>query len=168
MAILEIVVYPDERLPKKSVPVAEVNDGVRELIDDMAETMYVAPGIGLAANQVGVNQRVIVVDVEYSDGPPNLIALVNPEIVEREGKITWEEGCLSFPEVHEEILRSERLKVKALNRDGEPLEIAAEGLLAVALQHEMDHLDGVLLIDHVSFLKRRMIHRQLVKYKRNR
>jgi peptide deformylase len=168
MAILEIVVYPDERLHTKSVPVAEVNDGLRELIDDMAETMYVAPGIGLAANQVGVNQRVIVVDVEYSDGPPNLIALVNPEIVEREGKITWEEGCLSFPEVHEEILRSERLKVKALNRDGEPLEIAAEGLLAVALQHEMDHLDGVLLIDHVSFLKRRMIHRQLVKYKRNR
>ncbi len=168
MAILEIVVYPDERLQTKSVPVAAVNDGVRELIDDMAETMYVAPGIGLAANQVGVNQCVIVVDVEYSDGPPNLIALVNPEIVEREGKITWEEGCLSFPDVHEEILRSERLKVKALNRDGEPFEIAAEGLLAVALQHEMDHLDGVLLIDHVSFLKRRMIHRQLVKYKRNR
>jgi peptide deformylase len=168
MAILEIVVYPDDRLHNKSEPVESVNDTVRKLIDDMAETMYVAPGIGLAANQVGVNQRVIVIDVEYSDGPPNLIALVNPEIVEREGEITWEEGCLSFPEVHEEILRSQRLKVKALDRKGEPFDIDAEGLLAVALQHEIDHLDGVLLIDRVSFLKRRMIHRQLVKYKRNR
>jgi peptide deformylase len=168
MALLEIVVYPDERLQTKSEPVAEVNDQVRKLIDDMAETMYTAPGIGLAANQVGVNQRVIVVDVEYSDAGPNLIALINPEITESQGEIAWEEGCLSFPEIHEEILRSAHLKVKALDRNGEPFEIAADGLLAIALQHEIDHLNGVLLIDHVSFLKRRMIHRQLVKYKRSR
>jgi peptide deformylase len=168
MALLEIIVYPDERLQTKSEPVAEVNDQVRKLIDDMAETMYAAPGIGLAANQVGVNQRVIVLDVEYSDAAPNLIALINPEITESQGEIVWEEGCLSFPEIREEILRSAHLKVKALDRNGEPFEIAADGLLAIALQHEIDHLNGVLLIDHVSFLKRRMIHRQLVKYKRSR
>ncbi len=168
MALLEIVVYPDERLQTESEPVAEVNDQVRKLVDDMAETMYAAPGIGLAANQVGVNQRVIVLDVEYSDAAPNLIALINPEITESQGEIAWEEGCLSFPEIREEILRSAHLKVKALNRNGEPFEIEADGLLAVALQHEIDHLNGVLLIDHVSFLKRRMIHRQLVKYKRSR
>ncbi|MCP4197206.1 MAG: peptide deformylase [Proteobacteria bacterium] len=168
MALLEIVVYPDERLQSESEPVAEVNDQVRKLIDDMAETMYTAPGIGLAANQVGINQRIIVVDVEYSDVAPNLIALINPEITESEGEIVWEEGCLSFPEIREEILRSAHLKAKALNRNGEPFEIEADGLLAVALQHEIDHLNGVLLIDHVSFLKRRMIHRQLVKYKRSR
>jgi peptide deformylase len=168
MALLEIVVYPDERLQTESEPVAEVNDQVRKLIDDMAETMYTAPGIGLAANQVGIIQRIIVVDVEYSDTAPNLIALINPEITESEGEIAWEEGCLSFPEIQEEILRSAHLKVKALDRNGEPFEIAADGLLAIALQHEIDHLNGVLLIDHVSFLKRRMIHRQLVKYKRSR
>lgn len=168
MALLDIVVYPDEHLQTASEPVQEVNDQVRKLIDDMAETMYAAPGIGLAANQVGINQRVIVVDVEYTDAAPHLIAMVNPEIVARDGKIVWEEGCLSFPEIREEILRSERLKVKALDRNGEPFEVEADGLLAVALQHEMDHLDGVLLIDHVSFLKKRIIHRQLVKYKRSR
>ncbi len=168
MALLEIVVYPDERLQSESEPVAEVNDQVRKLIDDMAETMYAAPGIGLAANQVGINQRIIVVDVEYSDAAPNLIALINPEITEREGEIAWEEGCLSFPEIHEEIQRSAHLKVKGLDRNGEPFEIEADGLLAIALQHEIDHLNGILLIDHVSFLKRRMIHRQLVKYKRSR
>jgi peptide deformylase len=168
MALREIVVYPDGRLQTRSEPVAEVNDQIRKLIDDMAETMYAAPGIGLAANQVGTNQRIIVVDVEYSDAEPNLIALINPEIVESEGEITWEEGCLSFPEIHEEIRRAQCLKVKALDRNGESFEIEADGLLAVALQHEIDHLDGILLIDHVSFLKRRMIRRQLVKYKRSR
>ena len=165
--MLEVLKYPDERLRTKAQPVDVVDDDVRRLIDQMAETMYAAPGIGLAANQVGVLQRVAVIDVSYPDGEPDLKVLVNPEIVERQGSIVWEEGCLSFPEVHEDINRSERVRVAALDRDGQPHEIEADGLLAVALQHEIDHLDGVLLIDHVSFLKKQMIRRQLGKLKKS-
>jgi peptide deformylase len=166
MALLDILTYPDEKLRKKAEPVAEVNDEIRKLIDDMAETMYDAPGIGLAANQVGVLKRVVVIDPEYSDGKPHLYAFVNPEIVSRQGKQVYEEGCLSLPEVREEVERSQSVVVRALGRDGQPFELAAEDLLATVVQHEIDHLDGMLFIDHLSFLKRRMLSRDLTKRKR--
>jgi peptide deformylase len=165
MAVLDIAVFPEEVLRTRAEPVAAVDDGVRQLIDDMAETMYAAPGVGLAANQVRVLKRVIVIDVDHPDGRPNLITLVNPEIVERSGEITWEEGCLSFPGINVDVVRAGRLRVRALDREGAPFEIEAEGLLAVALQHEIDHLDGVTLADKVSFLKRRWIMRELAKQK---
>lgn len=165
MALLEIAVYPEEVLRQRTAPVDEVDDEIRRLIDDMAETMYTAPGVGLAANQVRVLKRVLVIDVDHPEGQPNLIAMVNPEIIERSGEITWEEGCLSFPGINIEVPRSAKLKVRALDRDGEPFELEAENLLAVAIQHEMDHLDGVTLADKVSFLKRRWIVRELAKQK---
>ncbi len=164
--MLEIIKYPDERLRTKTEPVRVVDDDSRRIVDEMAEIMYSAPGVGLAANQVGVHKRIAVIDVEYTDGDPSLIVLINPEIIERHGEVVWEEGCLSFPDVTEEITRSERVRVRALDKSGNTFEVEADGLLAVALQHEIDHLDGVLLIDHLSFLKRKMIHRQLSKQKR--
>ncbi|MDD5306317.1 MAG: peptide deformylase [Deltaproteobacteria bacterium] len=165
MARLTIFTYPAEVLRTKSRMVSAVDNEIGRLIDDMAETMYAAPGVGLAANQVGVLKRVVVIDVSYVDGEPNLIALVNPEIVECVGEAVNEEGCLSFPSIKEDIKRAACVAVRALDRDGRPVEIRADGLLATALQHEIDHLDGVSLIDKVSFLKRRMIHRQLSKDK---
>ncbi len=164
--MLEIIRYPDERLRTMAEPVAEVDDEIRRIVDDMAETMYAAPGIGLAGNQVGVLKRIAVIDVDYTDGSPNLIVLINPEIVAREGNVTWEEGCLSLPDLHEDVVRAEQVRVRALNHEGEQFEIEADGLLAVATQHEIDHLDGVVLIDHLSFLKRQMIHRQFTKQKK--
>ncbi|MDJ0766750.1 MAG: peptide deformylase [Myxococcota bacterium] len=164
--MLDILTYPDERLRQRAEPVVEVTDAIRHLVDEMAATMYGAPGIGLAANQVGVLKRIAVIDVDYPDGEPNLLVLINPEITDRQGQITWEEGCLSFPDVREDVSRADKVTVNALDRNGKPFELIAEGLLAVAIQHELDHLDGVLLIDQVSFLKRQMIHRQLVKNKR--
>ena len=168
MTVLDIVTYPDERLRTKAEPVAVVDNEIQRLVDDMAESMYSAPGIGLAGNQVGVLKRVAVVDVAYTEGNPSLIVLINPEIVDREGEIVWQEGCLSFPDVHEDVVRAERVRVRAHNRDGKAFELEAGGLMGVALQHEIDHLDGVVFTDHMSFLKRRMIHRQLAKDKRNR
>jgi peptide deformylase len=165
MAQLEIAVYPDEVLRKRAEPVAEVDDEVRRLIDDMAETMYAAPGVGLAANQVGVLKRVLVVDVTHPEGQPNLIVMVNPEIVERSGEITWEEGCLSFPGINVDVPRSGAVRIRALDRDGQEFELEADELLAVAIQHEIDHLDGVTLADKVSFLKRRWMIRELAKQK---
>jgi peptide deformylase len=164
MAVLEILTYPDERLRKKAAPVAVVDDETKKLVDDMAETMY-GDGIGLAATQVGVMKRVIVIDVTYTDEHPNLIVLINPELVKKSGSCVSEEGCLSLPEIREDVERAEQVVVRALGRDGEPVEISADGLLATAIQHEMDHLDGVLLIDHLSFLKRQMISRELKKRK---
>lgn len=163
--MLEIVTYPDDRLKTKALPVESVDDEVRRLVDEMAETMYTAPGIGLAANQVGVLKRIAVIDVDYPDGKPNLLVLINPEIVRREGEITWEEGCLSFPDVHEDVVRAAEIEVRALDRDGKAFSIEAGGLLAVAAQHEIDHLDGIVFIDHISFLKRKIIQRQLTKIK---
>jgi peptide deformylase len=165
MALLEIAVFPEESLKKRAEPVEQVDDEIRKLIDDMAETMYAAPGVGLAANQVRVLKRVVVVDIEHPEGSPNLIVMVNPEIVERSGEIAWEEGCLSFPGINVDVSRSAKLKVRALDRDGKPFEFEAEDLLAVAIQHEIDHLDGVTLADKVSFLKRRWIMRELQKKK---
>ena len=165
MTVREVLTYPDARLRSKALPVQMVDDEVRWLIDDMIETMYAASGIGLAANQVGVLKRIVVMDVSYPDGEPDIMVLINPEIVDREGEITWEEGCLSFPQVREEVTRSARVEIKALNRDGEPFEIDAVELLAVALQHEIDHLDGILFPDRLSLLKKRMIYRQMKKRK---
>lgn len=165
MALLEIAVYPEEVLRQHAAPVEGVDDEIRKLIDDMAETMYAAPGVGLAGNQVRVLKRVLVIDIDHPEGKPNLIAMVNPEIVERSGEITWEEGCLSFPGINIDVPRNAKLKIRALDRDGEPYELEAEDLLAVAIQHEIDHLDGITLADKVSFLKRRWIVRELAKQK---
>ena len=154
MAKLEILTYPDERLRKKATPVEIVDDEIKKLVDDMAETMY-GDGIGLAATQVGVAKQVITIDVSYTDEKPNLIVLVNPELFSKSGSCVSEEGCLSLPEIREDVERAEQVVVRALGRDGEPIEISAEGFLATAIQHEMDHLEGVLLIDHLSFLKKR-------------
>jgi peptide deformylase len=166
MAIREIVLYPEARevLTTECDPIEEVNDEVRQLVDDLIETMYDAQGVGLAAPQVGVARRVTVIDVTDRDGEePHVHVLINPEIIERKGTLTWEEGCLSFPALYGEVERSEWVKVRALDRDGEPYEIEGEGLLSVALQHEIDHLDGVLFIDRMSGLKRRMALKEYKK-----
>ncbi|HEY5733188.1 MAG TPA: peptide deformylase [Gammaproteobacteria bacterium] len=161
MAILDILHFPDERLRRMAKPVASVDARVRQLIDDMLETMYDAPGIGLAAVQVNVAERVIVVDV--SDDRSQPLALVNPEITSLEGVEEMDEGCLSVPGVFEKVQRADAITVKALGRDGEPLEMRAEGLLAVCIQHEIDHLDGKLFIDYLSELKRQRIRKKLSK-----
>lgn len=156
MAVREIVLYPNDVLTTQTEPVAEVNDEIRELVQDLIDTMYDAPGVGLAAPQIGVLKRVAVIDVSGPDAPADVRVLINPEIVERSGKITWEEGCLSFPELFEKVDRASDVVVKALNEKGEEIVHEAGELLAVALQHEIDHLDGVLFIDRVSRLKRKM------------
>lgn len=163
MALREILEYPDPRLREVAKPVPRVDDEIRRLVDDMAETMYDAPGVGLAAPQIGVGYRVFVIDIASEDEPSELHVFINPELIGTEGTQTWNEGCLSFPGVSEEIKRAERVKVRALNRDGKPFELEAEGLLAVAIQHENDHLNGVLMIDKLSALKKRMMGRKLAK-----
>lgn len=163
MAIRTILHFPDKRLREKATPVTVINDEIRTLVEDMAETMYAAPGCGLAATQIGVPKRVFVVDTATQDEPSQLKVFINPEIVSRSGETTWEEGCLSFPSIHEEIKRAERVKVRALGLDGKPFELEADGLLAVAIQHENDHLDGALMIDRMSMLKRKMVTRKMEK-----
>jgi peptide deformylase len=163
MAIRTILHYPDKRLRQKAEPVREITPEIRALVDDMAETMYAAPGVGLAAPQVGVPLRIFVIDVAPSDAPSDLKVFINPEIVRKEGEVTWEEGCLSFPGIHEEIDRAESITVRAIGVDGKPFELSATDLLAIAVQHENDHLDGVLMVDRVSLLKRRMIDREMRK-----
>lgn len=169
MAILEILTAPDPRLKIKAEPVAAVDDAVRQLMHDMLETMYNAPGVGLAATQVGVAKRVIVLDVadtKAGDAPAPLM-LANPEIIEASGPDhSYDEGCLSVPGFYEEVIRPEFCKVKALNEHNEEVVIEATGLLATCLQHEIDHLDGTLFIDHLSRMKRDMILRKLKKEKR--
>jgi peptide deformylase len=168
MALREILKYPDRRLKQPGEPVAEITDEIRELLDDMALTMYAAPGVGLAATQIGVPLRIFVLDLTSGDEPSALRVFVNPEIVEHRGEIVWDEGCLSFPGIREDIERAAWIKVKALDRDGKPFEMEGEGLFAVAVQHEIDHLDGVLLVDRVSFIRRRLIHRAMMKRIRDR
>jgi len=163
MAIRKIFTYPEKILRTRSTAIEVVDDDVRRLVDDMAETMYAAPGIGLAANQVGLAKRVAVIDVTHPDGAPKLYVLINPEIVARDGEILWEEGCLSFPGIHVDVDRAAHVVVRALDRDGNQFEVEADDLLAIAMQHEIDHLDGVTLADKVSFLKRKMMVRELVK-----
>ncbi|OOY36145.1 peptide deformylase [Solemya velum gill symbiont] len=164
MAKLEILHFPDERLRQHAKPVVEVNDVIRQLVSDMFETMYEAPGIGLAAVQVNVRKRVIVIDITEDHSQP--LVFINPEIIEREGEETMGEGCLSVPGYYEEVTRAEEIRVRALNQHGESFEMHAEGLLAVCIQHEIDHLDGKLFVDYLSSLKRTRIRKKLEKQSR--
>ena len=167
MAKLTILEFPDPRLRTRAAPVAVVDDAVRTLIDDMFETMYAAPGVGLAATQVNVHRRVLVADVSQEQDHP--LAFVNPEIVEREGTTEAEEGCLSVPGIFDKLsTRAARIVVRALDREGKPFEIEADGLLAVCIQHEMDHLEGKLFVDYLSELKRTRIRKKLEKERRER
>ncbi len=170
MALLPILTAPDPRLKTVSEPVAEVNDEIRKLVDDMFETMYEAPGIGLAAIQVGVQKRLLVVDVigkNDEENDPDPIALINPEITwVSDDDSVYEEGCLSVPSHYADVVRPAEIKVKYLDRDGKEQELHADGLLATCIQHEIDHLDGILFVDHLSALKRNMILRKLLKLKK--
>ncbi|SKA04279.1 peptide deformylase [Enhydrobacter aerosaccus] len=169
MALLTILTAPDPRLKKKSLPVAAVDDDVRQLMDDMLETMYAAPGIGLAAPQVGVLKRVIVLDIDREDTKTGPLFMANPEIVEAsEEDATYEEGCLSLPEHYADVVRPAQVTVRYLDRDGQKQELACEGLLATCVQHEIDHLDGILFVDHISALKRNMILRKLLKTRKEK
>jgi peptide deformylase len=161
--IRTILHYPDPRLREKAEPVREITPELRRLIDDMAETMYAAPGVGLAATQIGENHRIFIVDVSSEDEPDDLRVFINPEITSTEGEEVGPEGCLSFPGITEDIKRAVKLRVRALDRDGKPFELEAEGLLAVAIQHETDHLDGTLMIDRMGMLKKRIVQRKMQK-----
>jgi peptide deformylase len=164
MPILTILQYPDPRLHRIAAPVARVDDSIRRLIRDMAETMYAAPGVGLAATQVDVNKRVIVIDV--SSTHDQLKIFINPEIVESRGSSDLEEGCLSVPGVYDKVARAQWIKVRALNTGGESFELEADGLLAVCIQHEMDHLLGKVFVDYLSRLKRTRILTRMRKLER--
>jgi peptide deformylase len=164
MAKLEILTFPDERLRRRAAPVETVDGSVRQLVDDMLETMYDAPGIGLAAIQVNRPQRVVVIDISEQKDQP--LVLINPEILEQSGQEQMEEGCLSVPGFFESVTRADRIKVRALDRNGERFELDTDGLLAVCIQHEIDHLDGKLFVDHISMLKRQRIRRKLEKERR--
>ena len=161
MPILNILRYPDPRLYEKAEPVTEVDESVRALVADMAETMYAAPGMGLAATQVDVHKRIVVIDA--SESRDRLLALINPEIVAREGVQYCEEGCLSAPGIYEAVERAERVTVRALGLDGKPFTLAAEGMLAVCIQHELDHLEGKVFVDYLSRLKQQRIRAKLQK-----
>jgi peptide deformylase len=164
MARLNILHYPDPRLRKPALPVETVDDRIRTLVDDMLETMYAAPGIGLAATQVNVQKRIVVMDVSEEKNHP--LTFINPTLLEREGESESEEGCLSVPGFYETVRRAGRVRVSALDRDGEPFELDASGLLAVCIQHEIDHLDGKLFVDYLSALKRDRIRKKLEKQAR--
>ncbi|MDP1862725.1 MAG: peptide deformylase [Thiobacillus sp.] len=164
MARLDILHYPDARLYTVAKPVAAVDTCIRQLIDDMAETMYNAPGIGLAATQVNVHERVIVIDI--SETHDALRVFINPEIIAQSGRAEGEEGCLSVPGVFDLVERAERVTVRALDRDGKAFELEADGLLAVCIQHEMDHLLGKVFVDYLSNLKRNRIKAKLLKQAR--
>jgi len=161
MAILNILRYPDARLHKLAAPVTVFDEGLKKLVADMAETMYAAPGIGLAATQVDVHRQLIVVDV--SERRDSLVVLVNPEIVEATGESDIEEGCLSVPGIYELVPRSERVKVRAYDQNGNAFTLEAQGLLAVCIQHEMDHLQGKVFVEHLSQLKQQRIRAKLAK-----
>lgn len=164
MAVRPILFYPDPRLREPGKRVEQFDDALGQLLDDMAETMYAAPGVGLAAPQIGVSMRLFIIDAAASeDAPSELRVFINPEILERVGNIKFDEGCLSFPGIHEEIERAERVKVRAQDAQGQPFELEADGLLAVAIQHENDHLDGKLMVDHLGILRRRLVHRAMLK-----
>jgi len=166
MTKLVILEYPDPRLRKKAAPVGEVDDALRQFIDNLLETMYSANGVGLAATQVDVHKRVIVLDVSENRDQP--LVLINPEILSKEGEGAGEEGCLSLPGIYDKLNRATRIRVRALGRDGQPFEMNAEGLLGVCIQHEMDHLEGKLFVDYLSELKRTLIRRRLEKERKQR
>lgn len=164
MALRDILIIPDRRLRLKSEPVKAIDKEVRALIEDMFETMYAAPGIGLAAIQISVPKRVVTMDLAKKDDPAEPQVFINPEIVwSSDEKATYEEGCLSIPEYYEEVERPKTVRVKFLDRDGKPQEMEADGLLATCLQHEIDHINGVLFIDHISKLKRDMVLKKFKK-----
>jgi peptide deformylase len=164
MALLPVLRFPDARLHKKASPVAHVNAEIRKLAADMAETMYAAPGIGLAATQVDVHRQVIVIDV--SEDRSQLLTFINPEILLREGECEGEEGCLSVPGIYETVKRSRKVRVRALGLDGKPFELEAEDLLAVCIQHETDHLHGKVFVEYLSLLKQTRIKTKLAKQAR--
>ncbi len=164
MAILDILHYPDPRLRTVARPVEVVDAEVQQLVDDMFETMYDAPGIGLAATQVNVHRRVIVIDVSEDRSEP--LVFINPELLELDGVEQMQEGCLSVPGYYDLVERAERVKVRALDRDGKPFELEADGLLAVCIQHEIDHLDGKLFVDYLSEMKRKRVRKKLEKQAR--
>ena len=164
MAKLTILEFPDPRLRTRAVAVEQVDDALRALLEDMFETMYAAPGIGLAATQVDVHRRFMVIDVSETKDQP--LVFINPEILARDGTETCQEGCLSVPGVYADVKRAERVRVRATDRNGEVFEIDADGLLAVCIQHEMDHLDGKLFVDYLSPLKRELVRKRLEKQRR--
>jgi peptide deformylase len=166
MALLQILEFPDPRLRTRAQPVTQVDAALRTLIDDMFETMYAAPGIGLAATQVNVAKRVLVIDLSEKRDQP--LALINPEVLERSGVEETEEGCLSVPGYFDKVTRAEKIRVRALDRNGKQIEFEAEGLLAVCIQHEIDHLDGKLFVDYLSELKRTRIRKKLEKERKER
>jgi peptide deformylase len=166
MTQLVILEYPDPRLRTKAAPVAVFDEALRRLVDDLLETMYGANGVGLAASQVDVHQRLLVLDVSETRDQP--MVLINPQILSAEGRAPGEEGCLSLPGIYDKLERAARIRVRAHDRDGQPFEIDAEGMLAVCIQHEMDHLDGKLFVDYLSELKRQLIRRRLQKERKQR
>jgi peptide deformylase len=166
MTKLAILEYPDPRLRTTAKPIDLVDDAVRQLADDMLETMYAAKGVGLAASQVDVHRRLLVIDVSDTRDQP--LVLINPEIVSSEGRAPGEEGCLSLPGIYDKLERAERIKVRALDRNGARFELEADGMLAVCIQHEMDHLEGKLFVDYLSELKRQLIRRRLQKERKQR
>ncbi|TDJ73800.1 MAG: peptide deformylase [Proteobacteria bacterium] len=164
MAIRKILHYPDPRLRRKALPVNTVDNEIRTLIDELAETMYQAPGMGLAAPQIDVSKRVLVIDI--SEARNDLRVFVNPGLLTQEGEQTMEEGCLSVPGVYEEVTRAAKITVRALGGDGKPFELEADGLLATCVQHEIDHLDGKLFVDYLSRLKQQRVRKKLAKQQR--
>lgn len=170
MAIRNIIQYPDLLLREKCKPVQKIDNRIRKILDDMAETMYQAPGIGLAASQIGITERLIVVDIgndEETNRQGKLYKIVNPEIVEKKGITEYEEGCLSIPGIKDYVKRAAEVTLKGLDETGKEISIAADGLLAICFQHELDHLEGILFIDHLSRLKRELIKSKMSKKKRD-
>ena len=159
--ILNILKYPDKRLRTIAKPVVSVDETIRQQVKDMFETMYEAPGIGLAATQVNFHQRIIVIDISDQCNEP--ICLINPEVIEKSGEIQWEEGCLSVPDYYENVIRANEIKVQALNQNGETFELEASEMLSVCIQHEIDHLDGILFVDHLSKLKQKRLKKKTEK-----
>ena len=159
--ILNILKYPDKRLRTIAKPVVSVDETIKQQVKDMLETMYEAPGIGLAATQVNFHQRIIVIDISDQCNEP--ICLINPEIIEKSGEIEWEEGCLSVPDYYENVIRANDVKVQALNQHGETFELEASEMLSVCIQHEIDHLDGILFVDHLSRLKQKRLKKKTEK-----
>ena len=161
--ILPILEYPDKRLRTVAKPVKKINDAVNKLIKDMFDTMYNAPGIGLAATQVNSHQRIIVIDVSENQNDP--ISLINPEIIDKSGEIESEEGCLSVPSYYENVKRANNIRVKSLDQNGDTVQTNASGVLAICIQHEIDHLDGILFVDHLSKLKQKRLKKKTKKSK---
>ncbi len=164
MAQLNILHHPDARLRKKAAPVETVDANIRQIVDDMFETMYAAHGIGLAATQVNIHQRIIAIDISEKGNEP--LCLINPEIIQQEGSVEHEEGCLSVPDYYDKVARAEHIRVRAIDRDGNTYEKDADGLLAICIQHEMDHLQGKLFVDYLSSLKQQRVRKKMEKWEK--